>query len=72
MSIATGAITKNVSTSESPVTTSPDGASGAPIALRSSDSTTDSLTKLVSVNTTSGTIATSASSAAFSSPPIAR
>src|SRR5439155_18980236 len=68
MSTATGAMTKNVNTSERPVTTKPDGASGAPIAFRTSDNTTESFTKLVSVSTTSGTIAASATSARLPAP----
>ena len=60
---ATGAITKNVSTSERPVTTSPTAHPARRSRCATSDSTTDSFTKLVSVSTTSGTIATSASSA---------
>ena len=68
ISTATGAITKNVSTSDSPITTSPDGASVAPIALRRSDSTTETFTKLVSIRTTSGRIATSAISPTSPSP----
>jgi hypothetical protein len=59
-STATGAITKNVSTSEMPITTSPEGASVAPSALRSIAITMLTFTKLVSINTTSGTIAANA------------
>src|SRR5262245_13927794 len=65
MSIATGAITNSVRISDTPITTSPDGASVAPIALRKSESTTDSLTKLVSIRMTSGTSAAAATSSAL-------